>query len=80
MKNHVFQVIIYKGENLLCLHVKRDAIELPVSPSVELFRNIGEFGAKNISQTIEQLHTISVILVNSFSRQIAAKGNSLETT
>ena len=60
IKNRVFQVIIYKGENLLCLHVKRDAIELPVSPSVELFRNIGEFGAKNISQTIEQLHTIQL--------------------
>ena len=60
IKNRVFQVIIYKGENLLCLQVKRDAIELPVSPSVELFRNIGEFGAKNISQTIEQLHTIQL--------------------
>ena len=49
-KKRVLQVIsISKGENLLCLLVKHNTLELPVSlSSVEPLRNIGEFGAKKL--------------------------------
>ena len=55
--------------------------------SASLIRNIGQFGAKNILQTIEQLIQFSfcsykkeIFRVYSFSEQVAAKGNSPEVT
>ena len=53
------------------------------SSSPRLFQNIGEFGAKKNLQTIEQLLQFSyllllkeIVLICSFSKQVATKGNS----
>ena len=71
------------------LHFCTFFLRLPFSPSSsspQLFRNIGEFGAKNILQTLKQLVQFGylllkkkIFLVYCSSEQVAAKGHSSQT-
>ena len=91
-----------KKYGLVALHIElshfretHNALQLPVFFIFsffsfffhELIGNIGEFVAKNILQTIEQLIQFSyfsykkdIFRVYSFLEQVAAKGNFLEAT
>ena len=64
---------------LLRLLEKHNALRLPFSSSSpQLYRNIGEFGAKKYFRLFAAIKEI--FLVYSSSGLVAAKGNSSETT